>query len=481
MVACAGFLMRDLRPTTLSPTLMFLLVLFLHTLVGCGKLIGLDGYKEGSAGGSGGGNGNREASGGTAGSANTDSGGRASGGFGGSAAGGAETTGGLGGVAASGGAAETGGAQAGGAETGGAGTGGAGTGGAGTNDCPSDCDDSNPCTEDSCEDKTCVHRSASLGTACMAGVCNGAVETPSCVRCIDDQEGEETDTGCSAAAPRCHEDGIPVCVGCEEDLDCGPSTECTQNTCSDQGVCDRTLSDSGAPCSDGVCSLGMCIGCRDDDDCQDSGDACSPNACNAQSECETIDVRRTVALIDEVTLDGSFELGGWDPSTTWTETGPLITVVECQGGCGAVETVYAARSGIYLAWLGGSDDLTWDEANPANNSGINQVIALPAGAVSLRLRADLNIQTEDVPSGAYDQMRIILRNATYEPLTTLGSWDNRHASPTLDWELDRIDLTTDVTSLDTDNVRVTFESMSDASLITDFFIDNVRLDATVCP
>lgn len=204
------------------------------------------------------------------------------------------------------------------------GTGGTeGTGGRGAGGMPItcggvECDDENDCTRDSCIDDECIHTTLEAGEACDGGVCNGRSGNSSCVRCIDDESGVETDAGCDDSRPVCDQSGPAVCVECVDHASCDDDNDCTTDRCS-SGTCEYEEATVGSACSGGVCAgesgrvscvpciddasgdaqdtgcpAGsprceddgglVCVGCETDDDC-DVSNECRPQTCNDSSQC----------------------------------------------------------------------------------------------------------------------------------------------------------------------------------------------------
>jgi hypothetical protein len=149
-------------------------------------------------------------------------------------------------------------------------------------------DDADPCTDDGCVDGARTHEPAAAGTACPAGVCDGAGR---CVACDD------------AVAP-CVAPDVCVAGGCvpvtctdrvqnglETSVDCGGS-ECAP--CGDGLACVL-----GVDCESGVCAATMCAppacddtvrnGAETDVDC--GGPDCVPcgpaSACSEDADCES--------------------------------------------------------------------------------------------------------------------------------------------------------------------------------------------------
>ena len=121
-----------------------------------------------------------------------------------------------------------------------------------------DCDDANPCTDDACDDSgLCVH----VSNAAECDDENPCTQGDHCV------EGD-----CVATGPAdCDDENV-----CTDDL-CDPTVGCTHThnelPCSDDSIC--TLGDT---CDAGLCVPGVEMQC-------DDGNACTTDACDAQSGC----------------------------------------------------------------------------------------------------------------------------------------------------------------------------------------------------
>lgn len=133
-----------------------------------------------------------------------------------------------------------------------------------------DCDDGDDCTTDTCSNNTCSHASATSGTECLTGVCNGV---GSCVECMQDED-------CGPEGPLCNTE-TNTCY-CAVDLDCDDQNECTSEVCT-QGQCAFTVLASDTACSIGHCNADQdapsCI-CDTDEDCSDQN-SCSVDTCAA--------------------------------------------------------------------------------------------------------------------------------------------------------------------------------------------------------
>jgi len=501
-------------------------------VAGCGNLIGLGGYSVAED----------SAEQGGAGAANS-AGGQAEGGGAGEASGEGGTSGapeGESGSAGAGGSEEPGGAAGTSGSTGTSGSAGisgsAGSGGAPAS-CPVGCDDSNDCTSDSCVLGACAHQKVALGTAC--GVARSCDVDAVCVRCRDTAAGTAQDAGCSPTAPICLGTGLDAaCAGCTTAADCNDGNECTTETCS-SGKCVFTPVAAGSACATGVCNgataAEKCVACADnaagttqdagctsakplcdasgtpacyecinngdcatdnvsctvetcsnhvcshvatDSLCPASGDVCKPNKCDAAVSCKQVDISVQNTLMDADSIgNGSFELGSL-PATGWSEDGPYYITKDCgAAGCipGSNMGKTKASAGKVLAWLGGILD--------AGVGDLSHTLALPAGTRTLRIQADTNFQTQSKATTNNDFFQVRLMDASYVqiggPLLSKSNLDAQTGS-THPWTLNGVDVTTDVSVYAGKVVSVSFWSSSDTASITDFFLDNVRVMATVC-
>lgn len=150
-----------------------------------------------------------------------------------------------------------------------------------------DCDDDNDCTTDICDAGTCTFEEDAVGASCAGGVCGGEPGDIACERCIDDASGNDRDTGCPSGSPRCEDlDGLS-CVGCDEDLDCDDSNDCTTDTCNGSAQCIVGTAPEATSCGGGVCNgkVGAeeCVACVDDANGGDQDGGCP----QAQPVCDT--------------------------------------------------------------------------------------------------------------------------------------------------------------------------------------------------
>lgn len=141
------------------------------------------------------------------------------------------------------------------------------------------CDDGNECTADTCPGGACASSPHPAGTACSAGVCDGAA---TCLECLDDSH-------CPSDRSRC-DTSTNTCVECLSDVDCDDGNECTADACT-AGACGSLAEPAGTACSTGVCNgdaaAPACVPCVTDADCED-GNECTIDACVAGACTSTV-------------------------------------------------------------------------------------------------------------------------------------------------------------------------------------------------
>ena len=130
------------------------------------------------------------------------------------------------------------------------------------------CSASNTCV--TCLDTTTGGTDAGCNVG--APVCNVSAGGRSCVPCED--TGSGTDFGCSMSAPTCMGTGAArVCVECVTDSECPGTFVCDQTSFTCGPECQ-----SDADCTMEVCDMGTCVGCVDDLDCG-PGNRCVASTC----------------------------------------------------------------------------------------------------------------------------------------------------------------------------------------------------------
>ena len=112
---------------------------------------------------------------------------------------------------------------------------------------------------------------------------------------------------------------------------------------------------------------------------------------------------------------------------------------------------------------------------------------MPAGTVKLQVMADTNFQTKSAASGNKDSFEVRLLDAAKgmvgAPLFA-SSNVNAQTGAAHAWTVNGINVTADVSAYTGahpgEDSYLSLWSSVDATLTTDFFVDNVRVMATVC-
>jgi hypothetical protein len=330
---------------------------------------------------------------------------------------------------------------------------------------PTDCNDGNDCTTETCTTGKCVFAAVAAGSACATGVCNGTAASEKCVVCTDNAAGQ--DAGCTSSKPHCDASGTPTCYECLNDSDCATdNVSCTVERCTNH-VCSHVATDSQCPAS---------------------GDVCKPNKCDAAAPggCKQVDISVPKAIIGigSAQGNGGFEQASGTGAAGWAEVGTFTMIFNCSAsgpGCvGANGTTFTGTgSGDFLAWLGGT--------SMASVTGIDHLIGLPLGTVRLQVMADINFQTKNATTSNKDFFEVrLLDSAKGQVGAALHAASNLTAQTgtARSWTPNGINATVDVSAYAATHVGqdsyISFWSSVDASLKTDFFVDNVRVTATVC-
>ena len=323
-----------------------------------------------------------------------------------------------------------------------------------------DCDDGNECTSEVCTAGKCVFTPIDAGEACTGGVCNGSPDAEECVACADTAAGAAQDSGCSPAKPVCDSSATPTCYACQNNTDCASdNVSCTVETCTNH-VCSHVATNSK---------------------CSSSGDVCKPNQCDAALDCKQVDISMSKPLVNAGSTmgNGSFEENTVSGATGWADVGTYTIVYNCTGsGCAASNgTTYTdPANGSFVAWLAGT--------TKASVTGTDHLLALPAGAVKLQILADINFQTKNSDASVnHDYFELRLLNAAKVQIGSAlvaKSSANAQTGAARAWTADGINVAVDVSNYAGQDVYLSLWSSVDATLPTDFFIDDVRVTATVC-
>lgn len=326
-----------------------------------------------------------------------------------------------------------------------------------------DCDDGNDCTTEQCTTGSCVFSPVAAGQACAMGVCNGTANAEKCVACSDSAVAPSTDPGCTSAKPACDTSSTPTCYACVKDADCASD---------------------GVSCTDETCVNHACMHVPDDSKCTPSGDQCNPNRCDAVAGCKAVDVHVAKPVVNAMSTlgNGSFEIAGSDPQSAvgWTSAGAYYIITDCTDpGCQPASnagTIFPDPNGAdFLAWMGGPND--------AGVAKLTHLMTLPAGTTKLLIQADTNFETKSAAVTNKDLFQVRLLDSTsLEIGGPVASFSNVNAQlgNTNVWTPNGINATVDATPLAGQDVYLQFWSSVDTTLPTDFFIDNVRVTATVC-
>jgi hypothetical protein len=336
-----------------------------------------------------------------------------------------------------------------------------------------DCDDGNDCTTEKCTTSSCVFSPVAAGLTCSGGVCNGSANAEKCVACLDDAVAPAKDSGCSVAAPDCDPTGSAACYACVKDTDCASD---------------------GVSCTNDTCLNHACKHVADDSKCTASGNACKPNRCDATLDCKQVDITITTPLITASSTlgNGNFEDGtgktktmGSGTAAGWEDVGDDPVIYNCvgtptppsSGGCiGSAATTFMANAadGNLLAWFAGTTYATVDE--------LQRLVHLPVGTITLLIQADTNVQTKSVAASNMDSFDVRLLDSSHAQIgaavVTLSNTTAQTA--TANGTLNGINKSVNVAAQAGNDVYLSLRATVDAALPTDFFIDNVRVAATVC-
>ena len=158
-------------------------------------------------------------------------------------------------------------------------------------------------------------------------------------------------------------------------------------------------------------------------------------------------------------INGNFDAGPGMPWLEYSNHGFNIIY-------SYLDSLVTPHSGDYLAWLGGDNDI---------NDYLYQDIVIPNTATNLSINLYRFFTTQETSSEIYDQVVLSLRNpTTNQVLETLATWSNLDS--TSGWIQQSLPITGNYAGIP---VRVYLSSITDSSLITNFFFDTISLNATI--
>lgn len=169
--------------------------------------------------------------------------------------------------------------------------------------------------------------------------------------------------------------------------------------------------------------------------------------------------------ITQILVNAGFDSG---PGTGWVENGGGYDIILSTTST-PDPFPFTPDTPAYAAWMGGADSST---------QSLYQDVAIPANAIDARLSWKQVIGTQETTTvSAYDTMSVTLRNTGNTVLETLASFSNLDAGTTTTWLAQGKTLTGSYAG---QTVRVYFEESNDISNPSNFFVDSVALDVTVC-
>ncbi len=158
---------------------------------------------------------------------------------------------------------------------------------------------------------------------------------------------------------------------------------------------------------------------------------------------------------DELLQNGGFEGG----HTAWDEQGVMIIVQR-----GEPNLTVSPNSGDWLAWLGGRNSAT---------DVLNQDFTIPAGTARGMLNFAMLITTTET-GGAADYFYVRLRKPDG---TVLQEWlFNNTYTPRGQWVQQSLSLL-DLSPYQGQSLRINFKAVTDASALTNFYLDDVSIQA----
>lgn len=308
------------------------------------------------------------------------------------------------------------------------------------------------------------------GCSVSTPFCVGSGSARACRACVNDVSGTGVDSGCSAGAPMCDANG--VCRQCLVNSDCASD---------------------GFSCTNEVCNSGVCSSPKDNTKCSNlDGNVCTRPTCEATSGtgptgCVEVNISVITDLVTTSASSGNggFEaLDGDNDAVGWIEEGGAYDLSYTCGaapsgnGCeGIVDDRTFASSGSNAMWLAGVN---------SNAADFYKLLLLPANTTRLEVIFDHNIQTVSTSASNADHLRIWFEDEERTHIgTALGSWNATNGQTSNAVWTKNVSVNTDgkginVASYAGGYVIISFESITNATLITDFFVDNVRIRATVC-
>lgn len=154
------------------------------------------------------------------------------------------------------------------------------------------------------------------------------------------------------------------------------------------------------------------------------------------------------------------------PGVGWVETGGFDIVLSQSSSPDPFP--FAPDTPAYAAWLGGADNST---------QALYQDVAIPAGATAPTLSWQSVIGTQETVAIAFDTFTITVRDLSNNVLETVITQSNLDAGTDATWIPMVRNLSGNYAG---QTVRLYFEAVTDISNPSNFFVDSVALDVTVC-
>ncbi|MES2298713.1 MAG: Ig-like domain-containing protein [Pseudomonadota bacterium] len=150
----------------------------------------------------------------------------------------------------------------------------------------------------------------------------------------------------------------------------------------------------------------------------------------------------------QLIVNGGFESG----TSSWTASSGVITN----------DATEAGHAGSYKAWL--------DGYGAAHTDTMYQTVTIPAAATSANLSFWLRVESDETTTTtAYDTLKVQVRNSSNAVLGTLATYSNLNKGTTFSQK------SFDLSAYKGQTVRIYFEGVEGASVITSFIIDDVSL------